>query len=69
MGNECHTFTTRDGFKGLSYRGGEGSLNFEVFEFTPSILLENALLASRKNITFIIHLLLLHPLKHICFTV
>ena len=49
--------------------GGEGSLNFEVFEFTPSILLENALLASRKNITFIIHLLLPHLLKHICFTV
>ena len=43
---------------------GEGE---KLFKFTPSILLENALMASRTNITFIIDLVLFWSFSHICF--
>jgi len=34
------------------------------FEFTPSIMVENTLLANRRNITFIIDLVLFWSLNH-----
>ena len=40
----------------------------KFFEFTSSITLKSALLASTTNTTFIIDLVLLWPLNHIRFT-
>ena len=51
--------------KGGFQHGSGASDNF--FEFTPSKTLENALLTSRVNITFIIYLVLLWPFTYICF--
>ena len=50
----------------LIYHTSGASENF--FEFTPSIMVENALLESRTNITLIIDLVLLWPLNHVCLT-
>ena len=39
-----------------------------MFEFVSSITFKSTLLASMTNITFIIEMVLLWPLNHICFT-
>ena len=51
--------------KGLDHASGASE---KVFELTSSIMLETTPLASTKNITFIIDLVLLWPLNHIRFT-
>ena len=48
---------------GLQHKSGA---IVEFFEFMLSITVKNALLASRRDITFIIDLVLLLPYTHIC---
>ena len=51
--------------EGLDHIGGA---NENSFEFTPSVMLENALMVCKTDNTLIIHVVLLWHFNHICFT-